>query len=300
VTVDGGRHSAPPLAEDVDPGLARETWRLVEPLHSVVYFAPEAQEAYAALGLAGRMTGYFASRAAAFGPASAETVVATFYNFSPGLVGRAIPAAWEIADPAAVLAARLAAMDAVLRRVLGPRVDGPEVAEAARLARRAAEAAAEHPAGRPLFAAHSGLDWPDEPHLVLWHAQTLLREFRGDGHVAALTVAGVDGLAALVLHAATGAVPLDFLKSSRGWSEDEWAAAEEDLRARGLLEGGPELTLTEAGRAQREWLEERTDALSVPAYRALGADGCARLGELARPLSRAVSDAGMLPRPAGR
>ncbi|GDY31711.1 hypothetical protein GTS_33440 [Gandjariella thermophila] len=281
-------------SEGVDPALARETWRLVEPLHAMIYFTPEARDRYAELGLRGQ-AGYFASRAAAFGRASAETVVATFYNFSPAMVRRAIPAAWDITEPETVLAARLAAVDAALRRVLGPLLESPEVAEAADLARRAAEAAGEHPSGRPLFAAHTRLDWPDEPHLVLWHAQTLLREFRGDGHVAALTVEGIGGLEALVLHAATGTVPVDFLKSSRGWSAEDWAAAEQELRARGLLEPGAELALTDAGRAQREWLEHRTDQLSVPAYRALGVAGCVRLGELARPLSRAVVDAGLLP-----
>jgi hypothetical protein len=172
-------------------------------------------------------------------------------------------------------------------------VHGPEVAEAAGLARRAAESAAAYPQGRPLFAAHSALPWPDEPILVLWQAQTVLREFRGDGHVAALTLAGLSGLEALVLHAASGEVPVHFLRRSRGWSDEQWAGAVEDLRGRGLVEGD-EPVLSATGRAQRDWIEAATDRLATSAYEVLGLEGCARLAELTRPLSRAVVKAGLL------
>ncbi|HEX3792807.1 MAG TPA: hypothetical protein VHW44_33425 [Pseudonocardiaceae bacterium] len=287
----------------VDPALARETWRLAEPLHGMIYFVEEGPEHYSRLGLTGRHRGYFASRAAALGPVGAEVVQATFYNFAPDLIAKYLPAVWALAAPETLLSARLAAVDAALRRALGPAVDGPEIAEAAELAGRAARAAGAHFEGRPLFAAHAALDWPTEPHLVLWHAQTLLREFRGDGHVAALTIEGLSGIEALVSHAASGAVPAETLRVSRSWSPDQWAAAVIGLQQRGLLEPGDELVFTEAGRAQRQWIEDRTDALSVPAYSALGPDGCARLGELVRPLSRTIVALGMVPgradRPAG-
>ncbi|GAA2879493.1 hypothetical protein Acy02nite_78010 [Actinoplanes cyaneus] len=279
-------------AAAIDPALVRQAWRLAEPLHGMIYFVPEAHERYAALGLTGR-AGYFASRAAALGPVGAEPVTATFFNFNPGLVAAALPAAWEKTTPAAVLAARLEAADAALTRGLGDAVHGPEVAEAAGLARRAAEAAAAHPQGRPLFAAHAALPWPDQPHLILWQAQTVLREFRGDGHVAALLLAGLTGLEALVLHAASGAVPERFLRRSRGWSDEQWAGAVGDLRRRGLIDGH-EPVLSAAGRAQRDGIEEATDRLAAPAYAVLGADGCRRLAELARPLSRTIVAAGLL------
>ncbi|MGK5443241.1 SCO6745 family protein [Micromonospora sp. URMC 105] len=278
------------------PAVARTAWRRAEPIHAMIYFAPEARQRYGALGLDG-LTGYFASRSAAFGAVPAEPVVATFFNFKPALVHAALPAAWERAAPTAVLRARLDAADAALRRAFADLEDGagtPAVAEAAGLARRAAESACEQLPGRPLFAAHAALPWPDEPHLVLWHAQTLLREFRGDGHVSALLLAGLNGLEALVLHAATGDVPVRFLRRSRGWTSDEWAEAVDELRSRGLLADGDDLALTEAGRELRQSVEDRTDALAEPAYRVLGEDGCARLAELARPLSRAVVDAGLL------
>jgi hypothetical protein len=275
---------------DVTPALAREAWRLAEPLHAMIYFAPEVRERFAALGVPAGVD-YFASRGAAFGPVGPGPVVATFYNFHPGLVARALPAAWEIVSPAAAVAARLDAADAALVRGLGDVVQSPEVAEAAELARRAAESAIAYAAGRPLFAAHAGLDWPEAPHLVLWHAQTLLREFRGDAHVAALLVAGVSGLQSIILHAASGQANGRFLRASRGWSRDEWADEESVLRERGLISGEE---LSDEGRALRDGIEADTDRLAAPAYQVLGADGAGRLAELARPLSRTLVKAGFL------
>lgn len=276
----------------LDPAAVRHAWRVTEPLHAMIYFAPEAHDRYAALGIAAR-AGYFASRAAALGPVGPGPVVASFYSFSPVLVAAALPAVWEQVTPAAVLEARLDAADAALTRALGDAVRGPEVAEAADLARRAAESATAYAEGRPLFAAHAALPWPRPAHLVLWQAQTLLREFRGDGHVSALLVAGLTGLDAVVLHATAGEADAGFLRRSRGWTAPQWAEATTGLRARGLLDGvGP--TLTGLGRAQRAWIESATDRLAAPAYATLGPDGCARLAELTRPLSRAVVGAGLL------
>ncbi|GIE85670.1 SCO6745 family protein [Actinoplanes regularis] len=276
----------------IDRALVRQAWRAAEPVHGMIYFVPEAAERYAALGITGR-AGYFASRAAALGPVGAEPVTAAFFNFNPRLVADALPAAWERATPAAVLAARSEAAGAALTRALGDAVRGPAVVEAAGLARRAAEAAAAHPQGRPLFAAHAALPWPEQPHLVLWQAQTVLREFRGDGHVAALLLAGLTGLEALVLHAASGEVPERFLRRSRGWSDEQWAGAVDGLRRRGLIEGD-DPALSDDGRAQRDWIEAATDRLATPAYAVLGAEGCSRLAELARPLSQAIVAAGLL------
>ncbi|MEV6300288.1 hypothetical protein AB0M02_12865 [Actinoplanes sp. NPDC051861] len=270
---------------------SRLAWRVTEPLHAMIYFVPEAPERYALQGL-DASAGYFASRAAAFGTAGPGLVTATFYNFNPALVARALPAAWERTTPAAMLAARLEAADAALTRGLGADViAGPEVAEAAELARTAALSAAAFPHGRPLFAAHAELPWPDQPHLVLFHAQTLLREFRGDGHVALLLESGLTGLEAIVLYVADGQSDERFLRPTRGWSREVWAAAIEELRSRGLIgEDG----ITEAGRELRAGIEERTDRLAEPAYRTLGEDGCLRLAALTRPLSRTVVKGGLL------
>ncbi|NUW32391.1 hypothetical protein HTZ77_13260 [Nonomuraea sp. SMC257] len=268
---------------------ARQAWRRLEPVHGMIYFVPEATRRYAELGLKSR-AGYFASRSAAMGRTSAEQVIATFYNFCPDLVRRALPAAWDVVTPEDMLTARSDAAAEALRRAGVHEL--PHLDETVGLARRAALAACEHLEGRPLFAAHAALPWPEEPVRQLWHAQTLLREFRGDGHIAALLTEGVGGLEALVLHGASGEVPSAVLRISRAWPEEEWAAAVDRLRRRGLL--GEDDTLSAEGTALRRHIEDRTDALALPAYGALGEEGCERLAELARPFGRAVVDAGLL------
>ena len=202
---------------------ARKTWRTLEPLHGMVYFVPEASAAYARLGITGQ-AGYFASRAAPLGEVGPDVVVSTFYNFNPDVVAAAIPSAWEAAPPAAWLRARLEAADGAIRRILGDAVLGSaDMARAASLARLAAEDVTGRCEGRPLAAAHAALSWPEEPHLALWHAQSVLREYRGDGHVALLVTHGLSGLEALVSHAASGDVPAPVLRSTRQWPEDSVA-----------------------------------------------------------------------------
>lgn len=278
----------------MDPITARKCWRTLEPYHGLVYFAPEASEEYVAIGLEPRHH-YFASRAAAMGPVPAEVVMATFFNFHPALVAEAIPDAWERATPRQVVGARLRGIDAALRRAVGVALEGPEIEEAAGLARVAAEATAADTAGRPLFGGHAAQPWPDAPHLVLWHAITLLREYRGDGHVAALVADGVAPCEALVMHAAMGDVPADVLKRTRAWPDEEWADAEESLRSRGWLDGGG--ALTERGREHRMWVEDRTDVLALAPWRTIGEDGCERLRQLVRPLSKAITEGGAFARP---
>ena len=106
-------------------------------------------------------------------------------------------------------------------------------------------------------------------------------------------MAGISGIDALILHVASGEADARFLRPTRGWSRDQWAAATDRLRAQGLVEGD-EPTLTGAGRELRGGLEATTDRLAEPAYRVLGEDGRVRLAELTRPLSRTIVKAGML------
>src|SRR5262245_54763323 len=180
----------------------RQMWQLLEPVHAVVYYAPEVTSRMAELGFdtATRWPSYFPLRAAPLGTAGEHLVNATFYSFNPAMVGAHIPAAWSIAAPAQVLDARSQGVDAALRGLLD---DSPELSEAADLAERAARAA--DTAGRPLAAAIADLPWPASSHLRLWHAATLLREHRGDGHVVALQAAGLDPVESLVSLAAVGA-----------------------------------------------------------------------------------------------
>ena len=170
-----------------------------------------------------------------------------------------------------------------------------EMERAAALARLPAEEACGHLAGRPLFAAHASLEWPEAPHLVLWHAITLLREFRGDAHIAALLTAGLDGLDAIVIHAASRGVPAAFLRLTHGWSDGDWDEAVALHRETGWLndddgaDGQPELS--EEGRKLREEIEVATDRGSLLPWATIGADGCAELRNLVRPWSRTLADA---------
>ena len=273
----------------LDPILARKQWRTLEPFHGMIYFVPEADVRYQEVGLeAGRM-GYFASRAAAMGPVPAEVVIATFFNFNPELVRSVIPRAWSLANPERILEARLAAVDDALLRLLGDAVGGGEMVEAAEMVKVAADACA--PEGRPLFAGHASLPWPEEPHLSLWHGITLLREFRGDGHIAAMLAEGVrSGCEALVVHAATGDIPSAALQGSRAWPTDVWEETVDRLRTRGWIDAGG--ALTDAGRLHRDRVEELTDRAALAPWEALGADDCDRLRSVVRPWSKAITTAG--------
>lgn len=271
--------------------LGHKTWRTLEPLHGMVYFVPEATEEYARLGIEGR-DGYFASRAAPMGAVSREVVVATFFNFHPAVVAHAIPAAWDRATPEDLVAARFRAVDRALRRILGAEVlESPQMERACDLARRAAEVATDAVVGRPLCAGHASVPWPKEPHLALWHAQSILREYRGDGHVASLLTHGLSGLEALVTHAAQGDVPAELLRSSRGWSEDEWREGVMSLTSRGWLTSEGALGLSPWGSGQRNEIERETDELASVPYAALGEARCAELRALVRPWSRLAVEA---------
>ncbi len=247
--------------------LARRAWTLFEPIHAIVYFAPESTDAYKAAGLRGGWMGYFASRSAPMGAVSGEVVAAVFHNFRPSMVLRAIPDAWTFSTPDRVLEARLEVADFALRRLWGPEVDSDEVTEAASMALEVAGGL--HIDGRPLFAGHAGLPIPEVPHLALWHACTLLREHRFDGHIAALTVHGLDGLDALVLASASGTgMDAETMEKVRGWTQDEINAAWDGVRGRGLVDA--EHGLTNEGSALVGAIEEATDRLAGGVWDALG------------------------------
>jgi hypothetical protein len=277
----------------MDPAVAGRTARSLETLHALCYFAPEVDAEVAALGVRPGRTTYFASRAAAMGRVGPGTVTATFLVFNPTLVAKLLPPAWEATSPGQVAAARLRGVDAAYRRLLGDDVaTSSAVAEAAELTRTAV--AACDPGGRPLYAAHADLAWPVEPHLALWFGLTLLREFRGDGHIAATLSAGLTGLEALVTHTATGTGFTEpAAKATRGWSEDQWGAAVAGLAARGLMP--PDGGLTEQGTALRAAIESATDERAAAPWDALGEVGASRLAEIGKPLARQAVANGAFP-----
>jgi hypothetical protein len=280
-----------PVPIDFAAAVAARAHRATDSLHSLVYFCPEAQEEYTAIGLRPGSMPYFASRSAPMGAVSAGVTTATFYNFNPAMVAKHIPRAWTLASPDDVVAARLRVADRALRRLLGAAITAPEVSELAELAREATTALA--PEGRALYAAHAGLEWPDEPHLALWHAATLLREYRGDGHLAALLAAGLSGIEAIITHVATGrGFTAESAKLLRGWSDEQWTAAQNALEDRDLMTGEQ---LTAAGTALRSQIEAATDRMDVAAWTQLGEERTARLIELGRGLTRIVVANGAFP-----
>lgn len=236
---------------------------------------------------------YFAGRAAPLGTVGPGIVTAAFFNFHPGLVAQVLPSAWQRAAPTAVLESRLAIVDACLTRLLGPElVNSAEMREAADLAVRAAGAGQRQ--GRPMYSANLDVGLPERPHLRLWQAVTALREHRGDGHIAVLLSAELDGIEALVTDTATGTnwKPY-FLQAQRGWTALEWAAAEDRLLERGLLSAAGELT--DQGISLRRAIEAETDRLDRTPYAELGAAGTQRLTELAGAFAKRALARGALP-----
>lgn len=277
----------------MDPRLAGRAARSLEPLHALGYFAPEVDAEVSALGVRRGRGTYFASRSAPMGRVGAGPVAATFYVFNPTLVGHFIPAAWEVASPEDVVAARYRGVSAAYARLLGDEVLGSdEMSEAADLARTATTGCTV--AGRPLYAAHADLAWPDEPHMALFHALTLIREHRGDGHVAALVGADLSGIEALVTHTATGkGFTQPAAQATRGWSDDDWSAAVAGLASRGLVSAAGELT--DEGRALRTAIERRTEQSAVSPWDALGETGTQRLVEICQPLVATALTNGAFP-----
>ena len=270
---------------------ARRLWIRLEPYHALVYFAPEVREAFEGIGLQGFWRGYFAGRAAPLGPVGAGPITAAFHGFRPDFVARALPAVWSMTDPSAAIDARLRGVDAVLQR-LGISSEAALCAEAADVLDRGVATCA--PAGRTLFAANADLPRPRAPHLALWHAATLLREHRGDGHVAALVAGQVGPCEAHVLRTAQERTSPERIRPHRGWTEEDWQAAADRLRERGLLDGDEVST---KGTALRTRIEDRTDILASEAVDGIGPHGFDRLLRVLDILTQPILTSGMVPYP---
>ncbi|HUG85739.1 MAG TPA: hypothetical protein VMM13_14335 [Euzebya sp.] len=270
--------------------LARAMHGVIEPFHAIAYFAPEVADAFDALGLEPRGQGYVAGRAAPLGAIGPDVAAALFYNFNPALFAHVLPAAWGIASPAAILEARGQAMQAVYERVGAPT---GRLAEATDLARLAVTACATH--GRPLAAANRAVHAPGLPFADLWQALTVLREHRGDGHIALLTATDLGPVEALVLYSGwQSRVSRRFLQRTRLWDDAAWTAGVVSLERRGLA---TEDGLTGEGLALRESLETDTDRLASGPWTALGEAASLRLFDLLMPLVTALNDAQAYPRP---
>jgi hypothetical protein len=279
---------------------ARRMWTLFEPVHVVTYFSAEARSAFTDAGLRGFWRGYFAGRAAPLGPVGAAPVTASFFNFAPAMVARALPGVWELITPEDALAVRSAGAVAALRRLLGGTEAG--ITAAADLLLRAADGL--DCAGRVLAAANAARAAPGEPMARLWHAATLLREHRGDGHFAALVAADIGGCEALVLRTGSvsgvgeaGRLTREQLQPLRGWTDDEWDEAAARLTHRGWLDADG--TLTAEGAATRQAVEDATDRAAARPWARLGTAATDELAGLLSPIARACAAELPFPNPVG-
>jgi hypothetical protein len=267
---------------------ARAMWTLFEPIHAVTYFSPEARSAFEQAGLRGFWRGYFAGRAAPLGRADAAVVGASFFNFAPAFVGRAIPGVWALISPEQALRTRLTGAADALGRLLAGR-EAQAAASADLLWRAVGELDC---AGRVLAAANVALPSPDggsadPPGLArLWQAATVLREHRGDGHFASLAAADIDGCEAVVLRCGLDLRRED-MQPIRGWTDEQWAGAQARLAERGWA--GPGGQLTSAGRRAHAAVEAATDRAAARPWARLGAEAAAELAALLTPLALACA-----------
>jgi hypothetical protein len=261
-------------------------FELVEPIATVT-FSEVPNEAFLALGMRNYWDGYFAGRAAPLGLAPAGVVHAVFYNFADGEVARHIPWVWGKTTPQEAIAVRERGSVAALRQMIGELADSSGLVRVADLATRAAVSAPTE--GRALYAGLRALAVPEEPVARLWHAATLLREHRGDGHNAALVAHGIGGTEAHVLLALSLGMRAEEFGRIHHLPKAQLAAVIDGLRDRGLVDaaGG----FTDAGRETRERIEALTDELAAPAYDALNADELDELVAGLEPIAAAAKAA---------
>ena len=261
--------------------MARRMFELVEPIGLLPYSADEPNETMFALGFTNYWETYFAGRAAPLGLVPAEVVDALFYNFAPGEVARHIPKVWGVTTPDAAIAARQAGCVNALRRILGARVDAPSFARATELLTKAATGAPFE--GRPMYAALRAIPIPEDVVARFFHAGALLREHRGDGHIAALMVEGVGGLEAHALFALAIDMPAEKFGRIHHLPAAQLAAVVGGMRDRGLI--GDDGWLSKHGRAVQQRVESLTDDLAAQPYESLDPDELAELTVILEPLA---------------
>ena len=245
--------------------MARRMFELVEPIGVIPYSADEPNEAMFALGFTNYWDTYFAGRAAPLGLAPPEVVDALFYNFAPGEVARHIPKVWRTTTPELAIAARRAGCVKALRRILGDRVDSPAFALVAELLMKAATGAPYE--GRPMYAALGAIPAPDDEVARFFHAASLLREHRGDGHIAALMIEEIGGLEAHVLLALDMDLPAEKFGRIHHLPHAQIGAVVDGMRGRGLI--ADDGWLSERGRAVKQRVESLTDDLAAKPYASL-------------------------------
>jgi hypothetical protein len=243
----------------------------------------------AALGLGNYWDGYFAGRSAPLGRVPAEVVHAAFYNFAEGEAARHVPRVWDRTTPEAAHAARQRGCAAALVKILGQRARTAELGRAADLLAKAATSAPTN--GRVMYAGLRALPMPDEPVVRLWHAANMLREHRGDGHIAALLAEQVGGTEAHILGAlAAGIYPAESFGRVHHLPQERLDAVMQGLRDRGLLDEHGHLT--QAGRETKDRVEALTDRLAEAPYNGLDQAELDELVALLEPIAKRLDAVG--------
>ena len=281
--------------ETMSSTVARRAYETLEPYHVLAYFNPHIKRGMDDLGIS-ELGLYFGARGGPLGRCPSAVVTATFFNFNPAYVNHGWSEALSVGLPS-VEAARTRALDTALREALGDLIDCPDLPAIVGALRTGIIDASY--AGRPLAAAWAAAPWPDEPHLQLWHAISIAREHRGDGHLAALVLAGLAPVEAIVLHESPH--PNAELKRrtlgkkatliTRGWTEEDWETASASLRDKGILDGDGAMTVAGAGLYDR--MEEQTDAAAADFW--AGVPDAEWVLEQAKPFVKAVISIGYLP-----
>jgi hypothetical protein len=269
--------------------LARRMYDLFEPICLVNFFSEEPNEAMAELGFSNYWDGYFAGRSAPLGKVPADVVHALFYSFAEGEAARHLPRVWDRVTPEEASAARERGCVAALRRIFGDLIDSEGMVRAADLLTKAAVGAPSE--GRPMFAALRALPIPDEPVARLWHAADMLREHRGDGHIAACMGEGIGGTESHVLSAlAMDIHPAESFGRIHHLPRARLAAVMDGLRTRDLIDASGHFT--DAGRECKERIEAVTDRLAAAPYDGLAPDERDELLAVLEPLSGVLVAAG--------
>jgi hypothetical protein len=281
-------------ASTIDPSRTLPALRAIETAFSASVLHPAVLQALQDLGVEANDVSdvNIITRSAAMRTDNPAVVWSTFFNPNPAGIFRLIPSTWQKTSFEAVLSAQSDALDGPFKAATAS-MDPAELAELASLCRAVTTAANDNCEGRPLFSGLASLPLPADDHLMVWHAARLLREHRGDGHIAALVVEGLGRVDALVVHAALLPAFGDGLRRSRRWSMDDWAASIASLRLRGWLTDDDALTFTPEGLARRTWIEDRTDQLAALAFDPIGSDGLERLIVLGATYTAALESGGM-------
>lgn len=262
--------------------VARLLYELTEPVALVSFFSPEPNDAMAEIGFRNYWDGYFAGRSASLGRVPAEVVHAAFYSFTAGEVARHIPKVWATTTPEEAWAARERGCVAALRRILGDLAATPQLARCADLLAQASTSATTE--GRIMYAGLRALPTPEEPVARLWHAANMLREHRGDGHVAALLSEQIGGTEAHVLSALEmGIHPPESFGRLHHLPEALLTEIMNGLHDRRLVDSAGRFT--DAGRETKARIEALTDALAEAPYARLSPFALDELVDLLEPIA---------------